>query len=318
MAAIVAGEKRVTEYLPAGSYRTTRCSSAGIGLETQTVEGLPTRTGKTKLRVTKLVKRVGPGRLFVNAIDYDQSENSASPASASRRMLAPLRRVSPQGKRVARTGEPFQGEQSADPHGRRAAIGDSCSNGQYTYVGGEIYTQYYPYHLNPNGIPGGGTNAVVAGHNAWNNTYNDCAFPDVTNINAAWSGYTQALPAMNDGVNVVYFGSVQTYCWTNDVLACTPMTAVSSNGGPWYFTDIDQVYRPSAPWSTNGSPAWNQYDLQGVAAHESGHAVGLDHAGSQYLTMFSSIAAGQTYTRTLGYGDARGLRCRYGVTYGGC
>jgi hypothetical protein len=185
----------------------------------------------------------------------------------------------------------------------------------------QIFTGYYGYRANLSQMPQGDTTrqAVTRGHHAWNNTVNDCGFPDVTNIIADYLGTTTAtVHSYTDGVNVVDFddiGNVTGGCGglVSGVLACT--WGKTHDGT--YFDDIDQRYSTSYSWSVSG--AANAYDVESIAVHESGHAVGLGHAASSsWLSMYPQAATGATRWRTLGFGDARGLRCRYGVTAGGC
>jgi hypothetical protein len=207
------------------------------------------------------------------------------------------------------------------PRARVSQGGDSCTNGQYGYTGLRIFSGYYGYRANLSQMPQGDTSRqeITKGHHTWNDTVNDCSFPDVTNITADYLGTTGATPhSYTDGVNVVDFGSIGNVSGgcggvVAGVLACT----WGSTHDGVYFDDIDQRYSTNYPWSPSG--AAGSYDIYSVAAHESGHAVGLAHANSSaWLTMYYQASTGSTRWRTLGYGDARGLRCRYGVTAGGC
>ena len=53
-------------------------------------------------------------------------------------------------------------------------------------------------------------------------------------------------------------------------------------------------------------------DIQNVATHELGHAVGLGHVSDTLLTMYPHSTAGETLKRTLGNGDRTGMAHLYG------
>jgi hypothetical protein len=67
------------------------------------------------------------------------------------------------------------------------------------------------------------------------------------------------------------------------------------------------------PWATDGNA--NSVDFQGVATHEMGHVVGIDHTNapaSSCLTMYKFSSLGETQKRTLGLGDKLGMDKLYG------
>jgi len=53
------------------------------------------------------------------------------------------------------------------------------------------------------------------------------------------------------------------------------------------IVDADIVFNPTVPFSTTLAP--NTYDLQSVATHEMGHALGANHSGLLSATMFYGI-----------------------------
>ena len=67
-------------------------------------------------------------------------------------------------------------------------------------------------------------------------------------------------------------------------------------------------------WSWADGPAsiGGRQDIQGIMAHEYGHALGLDHSGDNTATMFFSTAGG-TGERSIAADDIAGLQAIYGV-----
>ncbi len=74
------------------------------------------------------------------------------------------------------------------------------------------------------------------------------------------------------------------------------------------------------PWTWNDSPdgklvgGQDAWDLQGVACHEYGHALGLDHSGVPGSTMFGgSTPSGGVALRSIEADDVAGVQSIYGV-----
>ncbi|MAB79121.1 MAG: hypothetical protein CMJ89_07180 [Planctomycetes bacterium] len=61
-----------------------------------------------------------------------------------------------------------------------------------------------------------------------------------------------------------------------------------------------------------GNTPSGQFDLQGVMAHEYGHALGLGHSGDGGATMFPSANSGSESERSINNDDIAGLQCIYG------
>ena len=69
-------------------------------------------------------------------------------------------------------------------------------------------------------------------------------------------------------------------------------------------------------WNWADGPSFiggNQFDIQGVMAHEYGHALGLGHSGVGSATMFPSASQGSTAIRSIATDDVNGIRCIYGT-----
>lgn len=64
-------------------------------------------------------------------------------------------------------------------------------------------------------------------------------------------------------------------------------------------------------WAVN--PNSSQFDIDSVATHEFGHALGLGHSAVAAATMFPSVSAGSTVNRSLDADDIAGVQSLYGT-----
>jgi predicted Zn-dependent protease len=90
------------------------------------------------------------------------------------------------------------------------------------------------------------------------------------------------------------------YSFTTPGLVLTSATITLDRGENWF---VSPVHRCNSTGSS--------LDLQNVAAHELGHAVGLGHVTDSLLTMYPTSFAGETLRRSLGNGDRAGMSFLY-------
>jgi hypothetical protein len=72
---------------------------------------------------------------------------------------------------------------------------------------------------------------------------------------------------------------------------------------PSIIFDADIAFNPRAQFSTSTPPLANDFDLQSVATHEFGHALGLDHSGIAHAVMFPAGDTGESQQRILSSDD---------------
>ena len=67
------------------------------------------------------------------------------------------------------------------------------------------------------------------------------------------------------------------------------------------------------PGGVNSTPGGTGYDIQNIATHEIGHALGLDHSQFSSATMWASAAPGSETGRSISSDDQAGVQAVYGV-----
>jgi hypothetical protein len=112
-----------------------------------------------------------------------------------------------------------------------------------------------------------------------------------------------------DGVNAVFWSSTD----GNDALAATIFTAQGENARSFDIIFFATSNGQENTWSGPGEPAAGQFDIGGVATHELGHALGLDHPPIPGATMFASASNRALGMRTLHPDDAAGCEFLYGT-----
>lgn len=161
------------------------------------------------------------------------------------------------------------------------------------------------YRVNPNftdGSAGSGTDqtlAIRSGADEWKiSGQGSFAF--------SYGGTTTVNSVALDGTNAVYYaggdgGGALAVCWywfSGSSLTAFDIEFYDRDGG------FDFI------WSVNPTPS--EFDIQGVACHEFGHALGMAHSGVAGATMFPSVSPGNTSIRSLSSDDIAGYQALYG------
>jgi len=80
---------------------------------------------------------------------------------------------------------------------------------------------------------------------------------------------------------------------------------------PAIIFDADIAFNPNVQFSTSTPPLPNAVDLQSLATHEFGHALGLDHSGIAHTVMFPAGDTGGSQERTPTTDDVIGISFLY-------
>jgi hypothetical protein len=121
------------------------------------------------------------------------------------------------------------------------------------------------------------------------------------NYDPAWGGRANAVGGTDDNIH----SATSTGCG-GGVLAFTETPI--NNGWRIRYCDSQWIWE-DGPGSIGGG----NFDLQAVACHEQGHALGLGHSNAGNATMFPSVSSGSTALRSIEADDIAGIQCIYGV-----
>jgi hypothetical protein len=151
----------------------------------------------------------------------------------------------------------------------------------------------------PAGISGTAGGAIIAGASAWGSSGTNFHF---TGGGASGNSTGACGGGGRDGFNTI--GWVQQ---SGNILAvtCSHYTGNSA-------VEFDMEFSPSWGWTTSISP---NVDLQSVATHEFGHALGLGHSAQSSAVMYYAYSSG-SLKRSLTADDIQGETALYGATGG--
>ena len=167
------------------------------------------------------------------------------------------------------------------------------------------------YRINANFVDSAAGNsaaqiaALQAGADSWNQqaqipfSFNYLGTTSVSTV--AYDGTNAVFYSGSDGggaLAVCYYWSIGGFTQQFDIQFFDRWDAAP--GGVYDFV-----------WATN--PTSTQFDIQSVAAHEFGHALGLDHSAVLAATMYPSASPGTTALRTLDADDVTGAQSLYGA-----
>jgi len=110
-----------------------------------------------------------------------------------------------------------------------------------------------------------------------------------------------------DGVNIVAWSAAD----GGDALAATIVAGDKGVATAFDVLFFDTTNNETNHWTSSGEPAPGQLDIVGVATHELGHALGLNHSATQQATMFASVSGRGLPLRTLHSDDRAGVESLY-------
>ena len=175
---------------------------------------------------------------------------------------------------------------------------DSMTNSHYKLLRYHSYSTIN-YYVNPSNTYGFSQSAVVNALTGCVNTW------DVETAYQVFSykGTTSRIAGTYDGFNVISWGT-----YSAGVVAVT-MSWVKGKR----VLEVDCLMNTYYGWSLTGEA--NKMDVQNIMTHELGHFCGIADLYNNvdyWLTMYGYADFGETYKRTLGLGDIRGLEAFYG------
>lgn len=116
----------------------------------------------------------------------------------------------------------------------------------------------------------------------------------------------------NDGINTVSWSDQA----GGDALAVTLISGVGSRIEGFDMVLFSESLGTANEWSGPQDPPSGTMDIRGIAAHEFGHAIGLDHSGIRTSTMYAAALNRGQHLRTLHEDDLAGVEFLYDTRAG--
>ncbi len=151
--------------------------------------------------------------------------------------------------------------------------------------------------------------AVRVGFAQWAGSGASISFNEAGDASAGQGGYVQ------DGISTMTFDDPYGEVPAGALAATLPIyngQTMVTNGVTFYrMTDADIVFNDNINFVRNGAACNNGYDIDGVATHEQGHLVGLDHTEVFDATMYYAIGPCDMGQVSLEQSDINGVTFIY-------
>jgi hypothetical protein len=322
------GGTESTEYFDDGSYRVSRCDSAGnfIGDQTVTLIDVPTG-GAVELPISQTAvdtdPAAAPGDLLGWSVTYPDPTDpiwatdwAADGTTLRASVLAPD---------TVGGSRPVAADQGAST---QVTAASACQRGSFKTAPHRLHWDGdgYGYTVNPANMPGNASRAIARltdGHRTWNQTLDRCKNRKTDRFHADYHGTSSfSIGDHHDGHNVVGFSTgkiADRDCGKagRDAIACMAMRKPHSCGLPHpnaaCFTEADIIFDGRRPWWSRLSvrKCLAQYDIWNVSTHETGHTLALEHIKNKASVMYPRANYCDSTRRVLAQPDVQGIRYLY-------
>lgn len=225
-----------------------------------------------------------------------------------------------------RGGVVFAGAEAASGSGSAAASktpADCASSAYNLENGGHPWSSVIHWKLRNASVPKRLKVSTVAAHlrsafGAWRYDRNDCGLGGkpkrLRDTYSGWTTKATGIGVRNGGLKCGGFNRTNTVemgALPGDLLGWTCYWWGNSGSMIAFDTRIESS---SEVVTTLPKHCRNKWDLQSVATHEFGHAIGLAHVSNASQTMHGVAPSCSTGPRLIGRGDRLGLTRLYGLT----
>lgn len=320
------GGRETTTYFGADEYVVDRCNTLNVFMESQHVASVPVPGGVTARLTVSQTRRLDDGGLQSGFLVYPSPTDPAWMTNWTQTATATLARV------LAPTrisgAEPQVAERSSTAHS--VSSNPRCNGGDFNTTKNRASwpDDEMNYEINPANNPNPRartTRRLLDGARTWNQTLDACRQRkrDSFHFVAESTSSSRSVANHSDGKNVVAFSAgriADRDCDFGgvDALACAVVKRHTGIGlGAGRIEEADIVFDARYSWHTRLSmdaclgATDDRYDVWGVAVHEFGHALGLEHIRDGRSVMYPGAAVCDNDNRILGLGDVRGVRHLY-------